>query len=540
VKRIVIACLLGLSLTCQRTAAQTLEEVREAIDASAANDAEAMAAALKRLRAWGDDALPHLRTIACERSLLGRLGPAFDFARGGKVVRATRTIDTPAAIDLLIDIMDGETAVDPHQALLEFRIMSSHAERLRTDHRFKTIIFRFTLSRGRLASLERSTAAEVIGDMGWEEGEDVLAAMARDPDLDVAERAAGALYQLTGRIVKVPRPPLEFPVMGQEAPPLGPALELGRVRGRFATWRDGEPALVQAKGGALLRVEDGSEPPERWQLPWTASDVLSVVTESGEDRWIFVFDANPEVFGNEAVACLDQAGVELWRWKPGRAHEIPLTALYGERGITGVALGPGGVGAEGVVTLDLEGRQIFSAWSPVIYELDSHPLLPDRFVQCGGAITVRDNAGEVLASTRSRASDATLGHLYASHAQVFPDADGRLAVIAAGAGPQSREIVVKLDADLRLVWRASLPADVGGLAVLERDELPPLFAAATADGQLLVFDADGGLRAPVRLADEPPPGERVAIYAMDAGLLGDGERALLVSLLRESYLFPYR
>jgi hypothetical protein len=516
--------------------------VRKAVDDYFADDATANAARAQ-LEAWGDAALPFLRSLAGEPSAFGAAGDLLGVADDWHLVCAIGHIDTPGAIDLLIDVMDGTTGIVAMQGLNGLSTATrTHAERLRADHRFKKIVFRFTLSRGTFSSIERSTAADIIAEMQWEEGEEVLEAMCHDSDAHVARRAAGALFELTGRTVELPHAALEFPAMGEELPPLGEPLVTESVRGlrgRFTTWRDGSPALVQAHEGMLMRAGVASDlAPARWELPWSVADMLSVTNEAGEDRWLVAIAENS--FGNSAsaLACMDREGRELWQWKPKRATDLPMTALYDARGVIGVAVGPGG--DDGVVALDLDGKTLCSSWSPVLYELDSHPALPDRLVICGGDLTVHDNTGRILTSTRAALFGGRLGFFYASHVQLFPDADGQLALIASGNALNSDEILVRLDAALQPVWRASLPAEVEGLATLERDGRPRLFAAALADGQLLVFDEDGGLRAPLRIAERPNPGDRASVYAMDAGLLHDGSRALLIDLLRETLIFPYR
>jgi hypothetical protein len=362
--------------------------------------------------------------------------------------------------------------------------------------------------------------------------------MLHDEDLDLRETAAGALRKLTGRSVEVPRPALEFPASVPEAAPLGEPRKDHRTQplcARFGTWFDGAPCLLQSADDVLEAVGRDGIPGDSRKLPDRPVDVLALDAGAGGRFWVVAARAGE--FGRSAhhVACLDAELHERWRFQPGRADEVAMTPIRGPEGDTGVVLGFGG--DDGVVGLDLKGEKVFSLWKPVVYEVDSHPAVPDRIVVCGGEIAILDGAGRPVVPPGTPKPAGT-PYLYAHHAQAFPDEQGFLAVIASGVSWNSAPILMRLDDRLQKVWSATLPTEVDGLALVERTSGGRLFVAALAGGELLVFDADGALYPPLRLAEPPPPGDRVAVYAVDSGRYGDGTPAVAITLLKQTLVYP--
>jgi len=246
---------------------------------------------------------------------------------------------------------------------------------------------------------------------------------------------------------------------------------------------------------------------------------------------------------SDQARCVDWERNETWRYVPARAGIEAMCRLYDDAGCAGVAFGPGG--EEGVVAFDGEGRELFRLPRMyVTYGLSSHPRLPDRWLHCGGRLSLYDNHGHAAGGS-SRNPVAGLfaaGKLYANEAVLTVDEAGQAVVVAAGSGINSVPSIIRCDADLHEAWRATLADRVTALVLLEPPDRSPLIAATTAAGELLVFDLDGGLQQRLAMQNEDPfeAGGDVAVYSISAGPLPEGGYGLAVGLLMATLVYSVR
>jgi hypothetical protein len=308
------------------------------------------------------------------------------------------------------------------------------------------------------------------------------------------------------------------------------------MRARFGSWRDGRAGLLTTTDATMTVYGGSPGSVRRWPLADEVVDVLGYATQDGEGRWILGISTDGFGHSVSSVECRDWEGRTAWRFQPGRTTDVPMALLYDERSVCGVALGPGG--DDGVVALDTSGAELYSRWDPVVYELRTHPGLPGRLAVCSGEIMILDAAGTPTAASRVAFTQGRQGpYLYAHHVAVFPDERGGPALVATGTGLNSVAAIARFDQDLSLVWRATLPDQVDGLALIERPDGPRLFAAATSSGELYVFDEDGTAFLPVRLVDPPAAGRGSRVDAIDAGPFDDGSWGLAVALRDRTLLF---
>ena len=532
---------LPLATISAQTEGPTLTDVEAAVDDYFADDGRA-AEARASLKGWGDAAIPHLRTLAGEPSALPDVLPLNPFSAldDHRLTCALQEIASEAAVALLMDIADGKTGVHADNGLSSLQLLASYRlkARLRDDAHFKALVLRSTLERGPFSSLKRSQAARTIAALEWEDATEVVEAMVHDPDLNVAEAAAGALFKLTGRTVEVARPAARFPrELGARAPLSEPmdVPKTSRLRARFGFWRDGRAGLLTTRDDFLsLHGPDGLLV-ERWDAPGSIVAFSSFELPDGEGRWIV--GLTTDRFGDavSAFQSLDWEGSVRWRFEPRQASDAVVAPLYDQEGVIGVALGLGG--DDGIVALDDDGERLWSLWSPVLYELRSHPLLPGRLLVCGGDLRLVDSGGKATTLNAHAVSSTPRGPWqYAHHALLFPGRDGRPAIIASGTSVGSHAALVRLDENLAEVWRATVPAKIEGLALLEPERGPRLFVAACRTGELYVFDADGSVFEPIRLAEGMQPHDRMAVSAMDSGPFEDGSWGVAIALLERTVL----
>ena len=532
----------GSAAAQAQSSGPTVEQVQRAVDDYFADDARALEARAQ-LREWGDAAIPHLRTIAGEPSALPDVMAvrAFSLIEDHSTACAIDEIGTDAAIDLLMDIADGKTGVHPDNGLEQLQMGARYKwkDKLSSDPHFKALVLRSTLAKGEFDSLKRRQAAETIADLGWTDATEVVEAMLNDPDLDVADSAAAAIYKLTGREVEVRRPPSHFPGQLEGQPPLSAPMDVPRaqrMRAAFGYWIDGRAGLLTSRVGVLALYGPGGEMLEHWDVAGAIAAFCSFERPDGQGRW--VVGLTTEEFGGDVsvVESRDFEGAVRWRFEPKQASDAVIVPLYDSDGACGVAVGLGG--HDGIVRFDDDGQQLWSLWSPVLYELRTHRALPGRLLVCSGDLRLVDSAGKATTPNKHGGSGTPRGQwIYATHALLFPDRDGHPAIIASGEGAKSGPAIVRLDENLAEVWRAAVPGDIEGLALIEPEDGPLLFAAACKTGELYVFDANGSVFEPIRLVDSLKPGGRMPVYAMDAGPFEDGSWGLAIALLEKTVLF---
>ncbi len=206
--------------------------------------------------------------------------------------------------------------------------------------------------------------------------------------------------------------------------------------------------------------------------------------------------------------------------------------LHGETDAYAAALAVGG--KTGIIAIDHEGKtswQLPKQFSPDT--LSTHPDLPGLLLVAAGALSlVQHQPGQAKIETIT-----VRGIKFRpQRALLFPDREQKPAILAAGSSSNSEPMIARYDTAGKMKWRIILPSSVGGIGMIETSDWGRLFAAATTDGKLFVFDTEGVLRS---VAELPGSGERqkTHIYGLAAGALEGKQQAILVHLLRGSYLY---
>jgi hypothetical protein len=528
------------------TDAPTADEVQKAVDDYLSDDDAAQSAARAHLKQWGDAALPHMRTMAGESSGAASVGliplNPFSMLDDMHLVFAIDDIGTSAAIDLLLEIADGKTGLNSWLALeqLETGADWKYKDRLKGDAHFKALVLRSTLQRGPMTSLVRSGAADTIAALEWTDAAEVVEAMTRDSDLSVRESAAKAFFKLTGETVEIERPPLRFPGRRDGPPPLAQLpdpdiAQARRLRAHFGFWRDGQEGLLASDGKTLKLVGPDGQVAESWDVP-DVSAVLSFHTPTGEGRWVVGTSTSEYSNEDREVVASDFEGEPLWRFeRDGSYGSLSMAVLYDERGACGVALAGGD---QGLHALDDQGREIFRRWGKGSERLATHRGLPGRLLVSSGDMQLLDAKGQPTTMNKMGMSFTPRGPMFLSDdAYLFPDAQGSAAIVAAGNWIDFLPVIVRLDAELAEVWRASVPADIGGLVMLEREGTPRLFVAACETGELYVFDENGAAFEPIRWAPPLEPDDHLFVDHMDAGPFDDGSWGVAIAMIGRTVLF---
>lgn len=223
---------------------------------------------------------------------------------------------------------------------------------------------------------------------------------------------------------------------------------------------------------------------------------------------------------HEVVTAYNADGSLLWTWQPP-GDTGSRTTLFSAEGAVGVALGVGG--DAGIVALDLDGHPMWTLEKRyVVYDVQSHPALPGLLLEIGGdAVLWARAAGHetpriVLGAVEERAR--FYAGTYITSARLFPDVDGRPAIVVAGSSIGASPVLVRVDGTGKEVWRATLPSKVEDLEMIEPTGLPRLFLIGTATGELLVVGDDGTLYAR----------EALGLKLNDAGQLRADEWAVLL------------
>jgi hypothetical protein len=522
--------------------APTAEDVEAAVDDYFTDDAAAKTKSHESLREWGDAALPHLRTLAGEPSRLPRVMPfsALSLINDLPIVCAIDAIGSEAAMELLIEIAQAKTGVDPARGLdqLESGALYKYEKWLKDNARFKALVIRSTLERsGPLAQFQRASAARTIAQLGWTDATEIVEAMVHDESPLVAESAAGAVFALTGRRVEVPRPALGFPGRLEGAPPLSAPRDAPTSRSlRFGFWRDGRAGLLVSKDRELQLVGPDGQPAATWEVPRVIASLLSYRTPSGEGRWVEATAGDDYAIRVERVVASDWEGLPLWELEPEEQGQVSMAVLYDEAGPCGIALSP--TRRRGLVALDDTGAELFTTWITPNASLGTHPELPGRLLAFGHELVILDSEGRPTTPGRMQFTPKSRGAaLFSDEVQLFPDAEGRPAIIASGRRMSMAPVIARLDHELVEVWSATVPGTIGGLAMLEPEGRPRLFAAACTTGELYVFDENGASYEPIRLVDDLDPGDSMWVHAMQAGRFDDGRWGLAIALSGRTLLF---
>ena len=556
--RILIAVCAPVALSTS-TSAQTLEEVRQAVEAYFGPDAESEPARESFSR-WGNAALVHLRSLS-----RGSI-PDFPARRfGHEIVCAAMTVGTEDALDFIVEVLDGRTPVNKMVALgvvydyfrqktePDPRVPPSRQGQslwpapsvvrvhLQEHSRFKPAVQRFAESG---SWLDKCHAAEIAATSGWKDFEPLLVAMLEDKNVELRRRAAAALLQLTGRQVEVDLPHTTFP---EER--LIPDL----VR---------EPVLLQ--GGHVERVSEvflmhrGSDAPALMfgdgstfaAYPWTegsdqisfVSPVVHVLQLDVEPHQLVALAWEARFAGSLAdhVVSLNEAGEELWRYQPPRRgfRAGAAAVLYGERGPYGIAIGPGS--DTGLVGVDAFGEILWDVPEIyIIYDLETHRDLPGIMLIIGGSFVVAEHAFDKITGARDeeRSSRRTQDYVYADTGVLFPGPDGDAEMILAGRAKNSDSVVHCFDNNYERKWTIRLSDRVSQLEMLEVGGRERLFAITTGGGDLILVDESGALRWRGRLPDTMQKNPH-RVFELVAGSY-DGNKAAVALRTPEGYfLYP--
>jgi hypothetical protein len=314
----------------------------------------------------------------------------------------------------------------------------------------------------------------------------------------------------------------------------------------FVTWFDSSPRLVYgwtAKDVSFgrsreLRVARGDE--QTFDLFPVATRVYGLRgVAQGPDGPLLVglCDDDDVSVHADRVVVLDATGKRLWdREQPaGRGGTTKDVAfLADDRGPYGIAVAEGG--ESGIVALDFSGKV---AWRRpreyVMYQLGTHPRLPGRLLSIGaGRSTLFEHTRAGVLEPWDSPGDEGL---YVSHGVVFPDAEGRPSIVIAGKRHgRDHSLLLRLDAADDAVWTVALTGECAGLAMLEPEGAPRLFAVTTRKGELLLLDDAGATRwrglLPGSTGDED-----VWTYALEVGRIAPGRWAVAIRLLRDAWLY---
>ncbi|HEX5010954.1 MAG TPA: hypothetical protein VFY71_11185 [Planctomycetota bacterium] len=523
--------------------AQTLDQVRQAVADYFAEGAAAQESH-DDLKGWGNAALPFLRDIAGKPDEAGAFNRSAPVRPGDwAILCSIEKIDTPEAIELLIEILDGKTAVSRSEVLCSLLAATySHTALLRENVRFEQLVFKVAHDdSGTWSSGSRAVAASIMGRMGWEDGGPLLELMLHDDDLSVRKNAAEALSTLIGRHVDVRKPELSFP-HATESADLSLLAELPNsdICGRIDTWFDGKAAVILSQGRQLTALAPPGTPARNAGFAMSIDDILSLPRKDGGMRWILLAPADrPLMLQDDLAICVDWELSEVWRYVPRDQGIESQCRLYDATGCTGVAFGT--AGDEGVVAFDTEGRELFRVpHARVFNELASNPRVPDRWLHCSGQLLVFDNGGHLVRGPAT-VGQPSGGFLRATHAVLAQGRDGPK-ILAAGSDIRSNPTIVccGLD-DLHEAWRACVPDAITGLAMLEPPTGEQRVVATTEGDQLLVFDLDGGLHQQLLL---PPDARDPAIRRygfpvnpMSAGALPGGSYGLSIGVRANTVVY---
>ncbi len=512
---LVVMLLMLSQIVCP--AAQTLEEVRQAVEDYFHDDRSGVAHA--DLRSWGDEAVPHLRALANRRVLGAELLPVVPghFSLACAIAR----IDTPVAIDLLVDIACGETAVGREHGLTQLAMADDHLGRIKADERLKKAAA-WCASQGDMQ--ERWDVIDLLEAAEWEESVPLLEALRYDEERLVREAAGRALGDLTDQEVVPARPPLAFPAerLDETLLPLPPRrVQLWAYGLRFGRWTDGRRGLIARSSNALTLVGPTGE-------------VLATL-ERKDIQDLIAFDGPwgraSVLVESHAVSMVGPDGEEVWRHEtdgriraaavvPPEAHRAPLVALA--------------VTKPGTLTLlDGAGERVFErAWYG-LKRIATQEVVAGYVFFDGMAPTLVRGAGEVVvAHVPGRPPLVPL--TVRTSAVMIPDEAGGPRLLLGGWDFAGDPCVVAVTAGFKILWTASLPRDLDHMDVLESGH-EHLVVGVTDDGWVHVFDGEGVLRRSVAL-----PGENLHPTAIAAGQWEDGSHGVAVATGYSAlYLFSW-
>ncbi len=499
----------------------SLDEVRHAVLTYFGNDEEANLAKQNLVR-WGNAALPALRSLA-----MSKLGAR----QGHALTVCIETETTQESVELLVDILRGETQIEASYSLSALQFCGeNHKLRryLRKNDDFKPAAVVFAESG---SWLERSHFAKIAAVMKWKDCIPLIEEMLEHENQSLRISAAEALTKLTGEPVAAKRSEASFPKRQLHPDLLGAARTLrdhADAKGQFSYDFEGQPALLLSESKRLDVFAAGERVASTRDLEFYC---MRMLTLPGKDGVNYVLTASSqEPWGDgDFISAVDREGATLWTYQPEKSRVQGLAPLRTPDGLVGSVVAAGSK----LYALDHSGELLWKCdpFTPT-YDLLSHPELP------GLLYTIHGQLGR-FRITRESCKFAGLpirAKLYAGHGQLFPDREGRAALILAGAGKNSVPTVARVAEDGKTLWSATLPGRVGGLAMLEAPGKPRLFVLTCDSGQLFVIDAAGTLLHEQPLPDIASSGP-TSTYGLSAGQLSPGEWGIHLKLLSKCYLY---
>jgi hypothetical protein len=453
---------------------------------------------------WGNNALPHLKAMAMTQD-------AGDM--DWNIVVSIHKIGSTEALDLLVEILAGKTKIAPEHALHGLiTSMNKPAEKahLAANPLFKNSIFAIAKDGD---WLDRSMAAEIIAEMDWKEGIPLILAMLDDKEFSLGASAASALSKLTNKKVETKKPPVSFPKTAKKE---GLLEKIGLIPDKlgglhllnFASWSENKSGIVVYHDGALKSYGADLKQFASTDLKWNIHSFVVAALAGGDRQIVALASEKKEFFFPFAEAngvAFSPDGKKLWEHKTEYSGIADLAVLYGANGEScGVVFGHGG--EDGIIITDLNGIKI--AQIPqyhVLYSVKTHPRLPHIFAVCGGGIDIFDKNGKKEAGTGRNEES-----IYFHNAEIFPSRDGAPSIIASASGKNGIPTIVRLNENLDISWKASVPDRISRMTMIEsaEDHNVRVFAAASEKGEIFVFDEEGTLLGHLDCQDEDVIGVR--------------------------------
>lgn len=360
--------------------------------------------------------------------------------------------------------------------------------------------------------------------------------MLNDNVFSLRENAANAIFHLTGKKVSVRRPQISFPIVKLKDNLIKYKGKLPKAgwmtsSSTFDYWFDRKRGLLRWDKDSIILYGPDLKPLASLKTNKMSHDFIMIL--KNQKRSQLVTSVSDEYMPNVAyVISLNAQGNKLWQYRPARSGIESIVPLYDKDGNTiGVMIGVGG--SEGIVALNHEGKILWKIPNfHVLYEIKVSYYLPNRVAVCGGSIDIFDESGKLIISNSSREDE-----IYAHHIEIFRDKQNKMSIIATGSGEMSIPTIIRYDATLTPIWKASLPHTIQGLAMLDFRDKEKLFVVATDGGELFIFDQNGTLKYQDTLPGEKDDG--YPVYGIKAGVIGDDKYAFSIGTLSGILIYEF-
>lgn len=544
-------CAVVCAVACPPAAAQDLQSVRAAV-ATGFGQAEEDEAAVARLVAWGDAALPFLDAMISDA----------DLGDDYHALEAIGAIRTEAAVDLLLDAIERSPSPVSFSAVIVFRwtFREEPSRSLYDTVRARAVLAEYLeSSAGWTVGL--TTAMEAIAEMGWTDLAPRVEPLLEHRDRDVRLVAAETIEALTGERPAVADLELRFPAVHREPGVLDGPLTLpyrttftGPIA--FARWSDSRDCLLffrrDADGFVLERLDEELllTPALRLEEILVQFDVLPS-DEHGLQlvgrTWARGRQRKPSLIG------LAPDGSLLWEHAVDDFSIRGFVTLHRAGAPIGIAVGRGFNG--GVFALSLDGEPIWSHESVHARSLGTHRGVDDllvmgtrdeeQYTSLGRRVRDRDEGGLGGFLARMGRGLSELGSegppsRFPSALVLFPVESGGHATIAAGTDSDSAPMLWRSDDRGRVEWTAQLDEEVAALCLVEPAAEESFVAVLTHAGDFRAVRLDGTLfheRLGILDPDDDLEGKpRLHAVHMSAGPLG-GRTKIAISARGRLLLF---